>query len=373
MVDALGKRIRYSPRAQRIGRSFERLGKRILRSLLGFILPLPENLPIPASRDVRQVLLVRPTFRIGNTLIASPLVLALRERFPNARVDFLSGDTTATLLANLPLGAVHCISRRFIVRPWQFLGLVRRLRQVRYDVSVETGNSLSGGIYAFLIGARYRIGAAGAGDRFLNVRLPHVFPAHVYDRPVAFARLLGADCPDHPVYEISAAEHDQAARLLRDVGLGDETELRPFVGLFVGGHQAKRWPMANWLAVARALAEAGGRVIVFLGPEELAFADSIRSQLVGRGYLIPPQPLRLFAALWSMAGLVVTPDSGPMHLAAALGRPTITLVQTRRSLRYAPRTSDDIVLLQPSVEDVLAVVKAHRRWTSLADTQPDRH
>ena len=318
----------YHPGAQRVGIYFGRAGKRLLGYILDLIMPVPENLPLAALHGVRRVLLVRPNFRMGNTLIASPLVLALRQRFPGAQIDFLSGDTTATLLANLPLSTVHSVSSRFIIRPWQFVALFWRLRRLRYDVAVETASSFSGGLYTFLSGARYRIGTAGKCDHFFNLRLPHAFPEHMYDRPVAFARLLGADCPNHPVYVVCPAETARAEAILHGIGFVADGQVRPFVALFVGGHQKKRWPRSEWLELARALGEAGSRVAVFLGPAELQFGEQFRRGLAGLAEVIFPQPLRIFAALWSKATLIVTPDSGPMHLAAAFGVPTIAILQS---------------------------------------------
>lgn len=364
------RRTSYHPAAQRVGMYFGRLGKRLLAYILDLIIPLPENLPLTAVHDVRRVLLVRPNFRIGNTLIASPLVLALSQRFPGAQLDFLSGDKTATLLANLPLSTVYSVSSRFIIRPWQFVALFWRLRRLRYDVAVETGSSFSGGLYTFLTGARYRIGATGKGDHFFNLRLPHVFPEHIYDRPVAFARLLGADCPDHPIYVVSAAETARAEAILHAIGFVADGQLQSFVALFVGGHQKKRWPLSEWLELARALGAAGRRVAVFLGPEELRFREQLRRGLVGLAEVISPQPLRIFAALWSKAALIVTPDSGPMHLAAALGVPTIAILQTERSLKYCPRKPEDVVIMRPKAAIVLAAVMRHPRGATPRETSP---
>jgi heptosyltransferase-3 len=349
---------------------FGRGGKRLLRYILDRIIPLPENLPLSVLHDVRRVLLVRPNFRIGNTLIASPLVLALRHRFPGAQIDFLSGDKTAVLLANLPLSTVHSVSSRFIIRPWQFVALFWRLRRLRYDVAVETGGSFSGGLYTLLSGARYRIGGTGKGDHFFNLRLPRTFAEHMYDKPVAFARLLGAACPDHPVYVVSAAETARAEAILHSIGFVADGQVQPFVALFVGGHQKKRWPRSEWLELARALGQAGSRVAVFLGPEELQFGEQFRRGLVGLAEVISPQPLRIFAALWSKAALIVTPDSGPMHLAAALGVPTIAILQSERSLKYCPRQLEDVVVMRPKAAGVLATVMRHPRWAALQETSP---
>ena len=361
----------HHPLAQRVGKVVGHGGKRVLGRVLDTMLSTPPNVPIDAVRDVRRVLIVRPNFRIGNTLIAAPLILALRQRFPGAQVDYLGGDTTAALLAHLPVDTVHRVSRRFVTRPWRFVALFARLRRVHYDVAVEGGmGSFSGGLYTYLTGARYRIGCSGKADRFLNVRLPEVHTSHAYDTPLAFAGLLGVSCPDHPVYAVSAEERTEALALLGRLELAAGSVARPFLAMFVGGHLEKRWPAARWMEVARSLATLGGRVMVFLGPEEAPAERKYRCTLPPSVRVLPPQPLRLFAALWGSARLMVTTDSGPMHLAAAFGVPTIAVLQSDASLIYAPRAPQDRVLVRPTAAEAVAAVVTHPAWADIVPAVP---
>jgi len=141
--------------------------------------------------------------------------------------------------------------------------------------------------------------------------------------------------------------------------------VQPFVGLFVGGHQSKRWPAPRWLDMARALGAAGARAVIFAGPEEGQGADRMRRDLGAAAVVVPPQPLRTFAALWSRAALVVTPDSGPMHLAAAFGVPTIAILQSEDSLKYRSRNPLDVVLMRAGIDEVVAAVTHHPRWDAV--------
>lgn len=358
----------HHPLAQRVGHALGHRAQRMLGRALDSVVSTPPNVPIDAVCDARRVLIVRPNFRIGNTVIAAPLILALRQRFPGARLDYLAGDTTAGLLAHLPVDTVHIVSRRFVAQPWRFAALFARLRRLHYDVAVEAGmGSFSGGLYAYLTGARYRIGCHGRADRFLNVRLPEVHTSHAYDTAPAFARLLGVSCPAQPLYAVSATEQTAALAVLARLELAAGVAALPFIGMFVGGHQDKRWPTEQWIELARSLGTSGARVVVFLGPEEARNESRYRRQLPPSVRVLPPQSLRLFAALWGSARLLITPDSGPMHLAAAFGVPAIAVLQTDASLHYAPRAPLDRVLVRPTVAEVVAAVVTHPAW---ADTVP---
>ncbi|HZR83048.1 MAG TPA: glycosyltransferase family 9 protein [Candidatus Binatia bacterium] len=359
------RRIREHPLARRIGSIAGRAGRdvsgRVLRALLG---DGPSD-SIGDLGDVRRVLLVRPNFRIGNTLLVTQLVRALADRFPSARIDVLGADTTASLLVGPPVDRVHRLSRLFLLRPWLFVALVVRLRRARYDVAIDGGlGSFSGGLYAYLTGARHRFGAPGKADPFLTARLDPEPTWHAYDAAAAFARCLGARCPDRPVLPVGDAAAKAAASALAAAGLGpgEGGDAPRFAALFVGGHARKRWEPESWIALARRLGDGGLRVAILVGPEERATARALGAALGDAVAIVPPQPLDVLAAILSAATVVITPDSGPMHLAVAVGTPTIAVLRSKRSLMYAPRGADDRALVDPHVDDVARAAISHPAW-----------
>lgn len=362
---ALAKFFR-SPRWQRVGRSSGLLGRQLGSRLVELVLPVPANRSITELPPARRVLLVRPNFRIGNTILATPLIEALREIFPQAELHVLGAESTRPLLENLSLDAVHVVSRRFILRPWQMVALVRRLRAAHLDVAVEAGmGSFSGGLFAWLSGARFRIGVEGSASRFLNVRLPRPRPPHVYDRIPTFARSLGAACPGKLVYRVAPEEDAEAARILGTGALAGQHLEDGFVALFVGGHLDKRLPGQRWLEILSGLDDAGVRFVVLVGPEEHVLQRRLAAHPALARHLVAPQALRLFAALLARAALVVTTDSGPMHLAVALERPTIALLVRERSRRFEPRGSADRVLMSPQADEVLETIRSHPAFPSV--------
>jgi heptosyltransferase-3 len=358
--------------ASRVGSALSPIGRRLLQGTLDLFLPIEENVALSELGEVRRILLVRPNFRLGNALITSPLIAALRERFPDARLDYLGGEGTLGVLDHLPIDERIVMSRGFVLRPWRFVALFLELRARRYDLAVEGAmGSFSGGLYAWLSGARHRLGVPRRNERFLDVRLPPTPVAHAYDGPVAFAAHLGVGCVDRPVYVVSTAETLRAQQLLAERGLVTaDGQIAPFVALFVGGHGAKRWPLERWTDLAGRLGEQHVRVVVLAGPEEADSLPRLRSALDGRALVVEPQPLRTFAALLASATLVVTPDSGPMHLAAAVETPVLAVLASRGSTFFRPRGPEDVALLEPTVGDVMATVQGHPTYDLLRGARP---
>jgi heptosyltransferase-3 len=359
-------------RASRIGSALSPIGRRLLQRTLDLFLPMEPSVALADLGDVRRILLVRPNFRLGNALITSPLIAALRERFPDARLDYLGGEGTLGVLDHLPIDERMAMSRGFVARPWEFVALFRELRARRYDLAIEGAmGSFSGGLYVWLSGARHRLGVPRRNERFLDVRLPPTPVGHAYDGPVAFAAHLGVGCADRPTYVVSPAEECGARDLLAERGLVDVAgRIAPFVALFVGGHGAKRWPVERWTELAGQLAEQGLRVVVLAGPEESDGLPRLRAALRDRAVLVEPQPLRTFAALLAAAALVVTPDSGPMHLAVAVGTPVLAVLASRGSTFFGPRGPADVVLLEPTVAEVVAEVQGHATYELLRGSPP---
>jgi heptosyltransferase-3 len=369
---APGRRWFRSPGWQRFGKWAGLRGRRIAGRIVGFALPIPTNLRIEQLPAPRRVLLVRPNFRIGNTVITTPLIPALRERFPDAELHVLGADTTKSLLAHLPLDALHVVSRRFLLRPWEFVALIRRLRALRFDFAIEAGmGSFSGCVFTYLSGARYRIGVEGSGERFLNVRVPRPVCAHSYDRLPGFARSFGATCEAQPSIRVDSAERVAAAVALGDCGIVDPLAARGFIAVFVGGHEGKRLAHSDWIEILNQLDRNGVRFAVLVGPEEHGFAQRVKSEPALAGAVIQPPSLRSLAAILSRADLVVTPDSGPMHLAAAVGCPTIALLQLERSRRFEPRGPADRVLFRPSAGEVVEAIRRHPTWGGLVRGGPE--
>lgn len=307
----------------------------------------------------RRILLIRPNFRIGNAAISTSLITCFRTRFPQARIDVLATDRTSAVLLNQPVDVVYTLSRRELSRPWRYVSLLRKLRRNRYDLAVQANSaSLTGVLILRLVRARRTMGRREGHRRRYDLE---VFGAddHAYDNALNFARALGCTCPDRPVICLHEAERHDARERLRTLAT-PWTRHQRFCALFVGGHAEKRWPLEHWLALILILEENRHPFVVFLGPEEQCIEGRLREAMANCRYgaLMRPRPLREFCALLSFAGCLVTPDSGPMHLAAGLDVPVIALVRTHVSLRYAPRGEFDYALIDPMPARVYELIES---------------
>lgn len=339
------------------------LEKRMKRYLLGsikYIVKAPAPETIDSLVGIEKILIIRPNFRLGNALISTPVIDAFRDRFPSARIDYLATDKTWPLLQQRPVDHFHLLSRAAILRPWQCVTLLRRLRAQRYDLAVQvSGGSTSGFIVTRLIGARYSMGSGKGHQRWYNIEAEGK-SSHAYDAIVNLTRPLGVACRNRPLLQLTEQERYQAITKIQQL-----VSLHPsdtnFIAIFVGGHQNKRWPLEFWLMLIDAMEARKIRYVVFLGPEEFRLLPPIEQRLMSSlyGSLCPPLSIRHFAAVLGRARLLVTPDSGPMHLAAALDVATISLVRQKKSLAFVPREAYDTILWRPEVSTVIEAIRAN--------------
>jgi ADP-heptose:LPS heptosyltransferase len=300
---------------------------------------------------------------------------------------------TAELLRRHPaLDSVVQLRRKWLKSPVAIWRARRQLRALRPDVVIDLQGLTKSAIAGWLSGAPTRIGFAGRDGRELSTRLNSklVEPmmSHVIDRNLELLSPLGI-VPDEVRFGLPAFDKESAAigRFIRDRGLA-----AGFAMINVGaGWASKRWPADRFAEVARYLGERFHlrSVVTWAGQEELRQADHVSVNAGGFAHVAAPTTLAELAGLCQRAKLFVGCDTGPLHLAAAVGTPCIGLFGPTSARRNGPygdqhiflqktllvggsrerRRADDAAMREISVEDVCAacdqlVIRAQARSTS---------
>lgn len=309
-------------------------------------------------KNVKRVLLIRPNFRIGNALISARLIKAFTDSQPDIEVDYLATDTTLALFDGMPLEHCYSLRRDMLLQPWRLYALWRTLRQRHYDLAIQVADtSLTGWLFLKAAGARHTMGA----DARLKGSYDSVYPvqkgqAHAYDMAASIARPLGLTCSPKPWMVVSDDEKQQAKTVLNDM-----TETPFAIGLFVGGHLDKRLPLLFWQSICKALNAKQLSFVVLIGPEEEHLRPALEACRGMYGNVAPLMPLRTFAAVLTQLPRLVTPDTGPMHMAVALDIPVTALLNVATSQKFSPRGADDQVLISPQPTVVVEAIINHRK------------
>ncbi len=293
----------------------------------------------PAIRGCRNILLVQ-LGDIGDVVLTTPTIRAVKEAYPDARVSILIFKPYGSLLAADP--NVHEVVETARIRGSLFqrlrevVAFARHLRQRQYDLVIDLRTGDRGAILSFLTGAPVRVGCRGIKQQFwheilftqiirdLKVAPPPVHPGA--DQSLRVVRELGITTEDStPRLYIAPGDRLHAEVLLAEAGLAPGTRMvtaNPF-----SRWKYKEWSNAKWGGVIDRLWEERRIPAVLIGsPEEAAGCGEIVAGRKGRAInLAGKTTLGELAAVLSMSSLHIGVDSAAPHIAAAVGTPTVTI------------------------------------------------
>jgi heptosyltransferase-1 len=291
---------------------------------------------------------------LGDVVHALPVAATLRARMPDAHLTWIVERREAAVLRDHPdLDALVAIDTRGWRRARGLRDLAnvvgavrqtsRRLRDAAFDVALDLQGLLKSGVLAAATRAPLRIGFSAGSCReplnalFTNRRVrPPLAARHVVDQHLA---LLGPLSVTEPVREFrlprEPSAESRADEFLAASGL---TPGRRLVVLNPGaGRPDKRWPEERFRVLAERLAEdPGALVLVVWGPGEEAAARHIAPGGAQRSVCGPPTNLFELVAFLRRASVLVAADTGPLHLAAALGTPCVGLYGPTSAVRNGP-------------------------------------
>ena len=276
----------------------------------------------------------------GDAVLLTPALRALRKQFPSAELHLLVPGEIAPIFDHLPwLDRVWPMPRRRgHARFSQSWPVIRALRRERFDRSVDFASNDRGAIMSRLIGARRRLGWDEPGG-FLGRKFcytdrvaPEAKPQHESAR---LAQLLSA-------WQISPPSSLEA-EIRADLSLADAAQkILPdehAVVCHVASSQPKKeWPLPQWVKLHRLATQAGFRTVFTTahGEREQALMTELKQLAPDAAILPPVLELSLFLAVLARAGAFISGDTGPLHFAAGLGVPTISLFGPSSPAKWAP-------------------------------------
>jgi heptosyltransferase I len=305
---------------------------------------------------------------MGDILHALPAVTALREAHPSWQIGWVVEPRWRALLAAtdaadrgsaMPVPGMPVIDRLHLapVRAWRdnplsvstFHGIRRlreELRAAGYDAAIDFQGAIRSAVVARMAGTHRVLGEADPREwaaRFLFTEPVRTRGAHVIEQDVELASQVAGDelAPMPPILPVEPAAEAWCDNLLAASGS------RPLALINPGaGWGAKRWPVERYATVAQGLIARGFRVLVNAGPGEEPMADVIVKEVSSAAIPLAAS-LDQLIALTRRVALCVAGDTGPLHLACALGRPVVGIYGPTDPSRNGPYGTRFRVLRSP--------------------------
>ncbi|HEV2272856.1 MAG TPA: glycosyltransferase family 9 protein [Acidobacteriaceae bacterium] len=300
-----------------------------------------------------RVLIVR-LGAMGDILHAMPAVTSLRERHPHWFLGWaveprwqalLRGSGSAMPLVN----RVHLVKAKewarapFSSKTIEEIRSVRRdLQAERYDVCIDLQGAVRSAVLGRMAGAPRMIGEESPREpaaRWLFRERRATQGVHVIEQAVEVCEAIAEEKlrPALPLLPVDPAAEEWADSLLNG---GQRGAAKGLVLMNPGaGWGAKRWPAERYGAVGRKLCAAGYRVMINAGPEEQAIAAEAAEIMGGAGRvqeLVPEFTLDRLISILRRASLMIAGDTGPLHLACALGKPVVGIFGPTEPKRNGP-------------------------------------
>ncbi len=336
----------------RTSKSILRAGIYLIMSIIGGLLwlgRLGKKYPplTPQSFHPQRILLIRLDL-IGDLVLSLTVVRALKRTYPEAEIDLLAIPTSAKVAENDPnLTQIITYDPNVWRRPKALIqpknwseakSLLRRLRTRHYDLAVSVYAEWAA-VLAVLSGAKRRVGFGAEGyPGFMTDSVPGGVPGrrrhwsplddkHEVDYCLELARAASATItPDDriPHLDVDAQSRQEIEQLLRKEGVQQD---KPLIACHVSSNngQSKRWPIPYWSTLLdRLMREEDAQVVLTGAPVDLPIIEGVTARMREHPInLAGKTSLPQLAALLQRATLIISGDSGPIHMATALGVPII--------------------------------------------------
>jgi len=350
-------------------KTLEKSGKGVILALLGALLKSrPLDRKDLLNHRLERILIVRQDERLGNLILITPFLEALRHLLPCAHLAALVSSRFASVLHGNPdVDEIIPFDKRMFIRhPFRFMVFVHCLRRKVFDLAIDCGPvdglSLNNAVMTYLSGAPARLGyLRGQSHLFLNQWVPRPREARSeIDYHLDLLRFtFGGFHNGRLKVCLSAQEKERVAQLQKDWGLIDGDLL---VGIHVGGRGQKRWPAERFVQLAQhIIRDHGAKVLLFWGPGEHGLVRQLENGAHRDLLIAPPLEIRELAGHLQRCTVFISGDTGPMHLALAVGTPTIAIFRVANLQRYGSQGPHNRIVFRPGgdvpVGDVLAAFR----------------
>jgi lipopolysaccharide heptosyltransferase I len=285
---------------------------------------------------------------IGDTLLTLPVACALRRAWPDAYLAWVVEEKSSPFVANHPaLDETIVLPRGWFTSPARVWWLRQTLRSRQFDIAIDCQSISKSALACWLSGAKQRIGCRGQYGAelspWLNNRLVPTQTTHLTDRSLELLAPLGIH---QPAVEWHPPVDEQAIAAMGDYISAAGLEAGYAVLNPGATWDSKLWEMDRFAAVARHMRARHGlpSLVVWGGERERGWAEQIVAQSDGAATLATSTSLHELAALLIGARLLVSSDTGPLHLSVAVGTPVVGLYGSTRPADCGPYGPPHIAL-----------------------------
>ncbi len=305
-------------------------------------------LKIPTLHEIRSVLIVKLS-SIGDVVHTLPVLSALKENAPGLKVGWIVEDRCADVINKNPYidalfifrrkEMIEALKKGLIGKAYNILfSLIKDIRGHHFDLSLDFQGLLKSSFWVVAARTKWKIGCYGLkeGSRFISHEIKEGKGVHAVLRNLAVIKRMGIEVEsiNFPIV-IDKDTNEWVEKFLNGI-ISKDT---PLVLFNLGASlPQKKWPAKNWKRLASILIERDIKILLLGTIEENTIAQELIEELPSIASAVSKTSLMQAAGIMSKADLMISADSGPIHIASAIGIPVIGLYGPDSPLLTGPFT-----------------------------------
>lgn len=308
----------------------------------------------PSEESVKQIkkIMINCPSWMGDAVMSLPAITAMSQNFPQAKITLLANSWVADLYDNLSfVDGIILYSPKGAGRgPLGLFKAVKTIRHQSFDLALLLQNAFRPALLTWLAGVPHRWGYATDGRGFLLTRAIRIdFQIQQHHQILYYLQLLEklglCKSPTNIEIKLSPQQQKETHKLLTGKGLDLK---KTIIGIHPAAAygEAKRWLPERYAQLSdRIISEAGLQVIFFGAQQDIPLVENIVMQMNNKSFVLVGQTnLKELMGAVSCCNLFIANDSGPMHLAAALGIPVVAIFGPTDEKRTAPLGKQHIII-----------------------------
>jgi len=299
--------------------------------------------------EIKKILCIKPR-GIGDIVLSTIILDDLKKTFPSAEIHYLTETFAKDAFANNSLIAkVHTMEKTGFV-----LKVAARLRKEKYDLIIDLWSNPRSAQITFLTHAKYRVGFSYRGRKYAYNILgtSEKGEHHAAEHNLELLKALGIEITSKRIhFYVSDGDNNWAKEFIR-LNLPIDKKI---VGIIPsGGWASKRCDANKWVEICNAIKQKYDVVFLILwGPGDESDSNYIKSNLKDDAVLIPEVKIGKLSALIKNCDIVIANDSGPMHIAATLGVPTLGIFGPTNPKAHGPYSPNSDYVIKEDLHCII--------------------
>ena len=300
-------------------------------------------------KEIRKILCIKPR-GIGDIVLSTIILDDLKKSFPSAEIHYLTETFAKDALANNPfVSKVHTMEKtEFVLR------VAVRLRKEKFDMIIDLWSNPRSAQITFLTHAKYRVGYSYRGRKYAYNILgtSEKGEHHSAEHNLELLKAIGIEATSKRVHFYTSSEEDTWAQQFIKTSLPSDKKI---IGIIPsGGWASKRCDASKWVEICNAIKLKFDVIFLILwGPGDESDANYIKNNLKEDAVLIPEVKIGKLSSLIRNCHLIIANDSGPMHISAALGVPTLGIFGPTNPKAHGPYSPNSDYVIKEDLHCII--------------------